>query len=375
VRLETIGRGEARFSEIAAMREYRGCRDEALALDAQARKTGSAARYLRSAKLIAKCDSALGPEMAGVAAEKRMRAYALSVQNRLKGGDVAGARDSLETLKSAHGGHHLYYPDGTSFTETMELVLGLRDRASAGQFSLANVNGELKADQLVDKGKVLVGKPTPQPRAKPALPAIPEPEPVVAPVTAPVTATPATKAPSPARPSEVAAAPAPKLDPAVARRRAEVLGEDPDSAAKAPRGRAAVHGATRAPHRTPQTRRGHGTLVRREGNQMIRWRGKIARSTLAAPSFSEFDQGPGDQGSGWISKAYRCGPRRPRMGWCGERRTRGIAPSGLPRGAPDGCPEARSCGRSTAVGQTRSSRHDRLPARKPPRRPARNSSR
>jgi len=141
-----IGFREARFSEIAAMREYRGCRDEALALDTQARKTGSAAQYLRSAKLIAKCDSALGPEMAGVAAEERMRAYALSVQNRLKGGDVAGARAGLETLKSAHGGHDLYYPDGTSFTETMELVLGLRDRASAGEFSLANVNGELKAE-------------------------------------------------------------------------------------------------------------------------------------------------------------------------------------------------------------------------------------
>ena len=88
-----------------------------------------------------------------------MRAYALSVQNQLKGGAGAGARASLETLKSAHGGHDLYYPDGTSFTETMELVLGLRDRASAGQFSLANVNGELKADQLVDKGKAPAAAP------------------------------------------------------------------------------------------------------------------------------------------------------------------------------------------------------------------------
>ena len=62
-----IGFREARFAEIAAMREYRSCRDEALALDRQARKSGSAAQYLRSAKLIASCDSALGPEMAGIA--------------------------------------------------------------------------------------------------------------------------------------------------------------------------------------------------------------------------------------------------------------------------------------------------------------------
>ena len=141
-----IGFREARFTKIAAMREYRGCRDEAVALDTQARQSGSSAQYLQSAKLISKCDSALGPEMAGVAVEERMRAYALGVQNRLKGGDVAGARAGLETFKKAYDGSDLYYPDGTSFTEAMELVLGLRDRGSIGQFSLANVNGGLKAE-------------------------------------------------------------------------------------------------------------------------------------------------------------------------------------------------------------------------------------
>ena len=141
-----IGFREARFAEIAVMREYRSCRDEALALDRQARKQGSAAQYLASARLIAKCDSELGPEMAGIAREERMRAWALSIQNRLKGGDVAGARAALETFKSAYSGNDLYYPDGTSFTETMELVLGLRDGSAVGAFSLANVNGALKAE-------------------------------------------------------------------------------------------------------------------------------------------------------------------------------------------------------------------------------------
>jgi len=141
-----IGFREARFTEIAAMREYRSCRDEALGLDAQARKTGAQPQYLQSAKLIATCDAALGPEMAGVAVEERMRAYALGVQNRLKGGDVAGARAGLETFKSAYAGRDLYYPDGTSFTETLELVLGLRDRSAVGAFSIANVNRDLKAE-------------------------------------------------------------------------------------------------------------------------------------------------------------------------------------------------------------------------------------
>jgi hypothetical protein len=141
-----IGFREARFAEISAMREYRSCRDEALALDSKARGSGSSAQYLQSAKLIAKCESALGPDMAGIARQERMRTYALGVQNRLKGGDVAGARTGLEKFRAAFAGNDLYYPDGTSFTETMELVLGLRDSTAVGGFSLANVNGELKAE-------------------------------------------------------------------------------------------------------------------------------------------------------------------------------------------------------------------------------------
>lgn len=141
-----IGFREARFAEISAMREYRSCRDEALELDRQARSRGSSAQYLASAKLIAKCESALGPEMAGIAREERMRAYALVIQNRLKGGDIAGARAGLEKFKSAFAGSDLYFADGTSFAETMELVLGLREPTDVGEFSLANVNGALKSE-------------------------------------------------------------------------------------------------------------------------------------------------------------------------------------------------------------------------------------
>jgi len=141
-----IGFRDARFAEISAMREYRSCRDQALELDRQARQQGSAGQYLASARLIAKCESALGPEMATIAREERMRAYALSVQNRLKGGDVTGSRDGLEKFKTAYAGSDLYYTDGTSFTETMELVLGLRDRTAVGEFSITNVNGTLKAE-------------------------------------------------------------------------------------------------------------------------------------------------------------------------------------------------------------------------------------
>ncbi|MBT5195493.1 MAG: hypothetical protein HOM07_24355, partial [Rhodospirillaceae bacterium] len=49
---EGIGFRQARFAEISAMRSYRQCRDDALALDGQARADGSSARYLAAARLL-----------------------------------------------------------------------------------------------------------------------------------------------------------------------------------------------------------------------------------------------------------------------------------------------------------------------------------
>ncbi len=109
----------------------------------------------------------------------------------------------------------------------------------------------VKAGQLVETGKALVAKPAP--RAGQTPPVTPAPvaqtpadksrdeprdEPVVATPT-PVASVakaprPISQAPRPAKPAKAADAPARALDPEIARRRAEVLGERPDSAASAP---------------------------------------------------------------------------------------------------------------------------------------------
>ena len=143
---EGIGYREARFAEISAMRDYRKCRDDALTLDRQARQTGDTAKYLASAKLITTCEADLGPEAAGVAGAERFQAYALSVQNYLKGGDVDAARGNLEQLAAAYPGQDLYYPDGSSFIDTMEVLLGLRADHAVARFSDANVNSALKSE-------------------------------------------------------------------------------------------------------------------------------------------------------------------------------------------------------------------------------------
>ena len=143
---EGIGFREARFNEISAMRTYRACRDEAVALDEQARADGSRGRYLASAQLLEKCESELGAEGRGVAVDERMRAYALSVQNYFKAGDMDKSRANLARFHQAFPENDLYYADGSSFTETMELLLGQRDLQ--GRFALLNVNDEVKDEVL-----------------------------------------------------------------------------------------------------------------------------------------------------------------------------------------------------------------------------------
>lgn len=143
---ESIGFREARYTEIAAMRSYRQCRDEGLALDAQARQSGSLGRYLASAQLLEKCEADLGPNLSHIAEEERMRAYAVSIQNFVKAGDIAAARARLATFRAAFSGHDLYFADGASFMATMEVLLGMRDRKAVAKFALLNVNETVKAE-------------------------------------------------------------------------------------------------------------------------------------------------------------------------------------------------------------------------------------
>ena len=143
---EGIGFRQARFEEISAMREYRQCRDDAVELDTQARTTGNVGRYIASAKLLEKCEAELGPEAAEVAPEERMRAYALSVQNYLKGGDVEKAAANFERFKEAFSGNDLYYADGSSFIETMEVMLGRKKPSALGQYAALNVSQTLKGE-------------------------------------------------------------------------------------------------------------------------------------------------------------------------------------------------------------------------------------
>lgn len=141
---EGIGFREARFQEISAMRDYRQCRDDALELDKQARTAANPGRYRASADLLVKCETGLGPEAANIAIEERMKAYALSVQNYVKAGEIEKAGQNLAKFKESFPGKDLYYADGSSFVETMEILLGQKDNKALAPYANLNVNSTLK---------------------------------------------------------------------------------------------------------------------------------------------------------------------------------------------------------------------------------------
>lgn len=121
--VEGIGYREARFAEVQAMRAYRDCRDEGLALDRQARDGGDPGRYLAVARVLESCEADLGPAASMLNVEDRMRAYAVAVQARLKAGDVAGAQAGLDRFAAAFDGRDLYFEDGTSVIDSIAAVL------------------------------------------------------------------------------------------------------------------------------------------------------------------------------------------------------------------------------------------------------------
>lgn len=144
--LEGIGYRQARFEQISAMREYRKCRDEGLELDRKARESGSSGTYLASARVLEKCEAGLGPDASGIAMDERMRAYALSIQNFFKGGDVETSRRNFDKFKTQFSKHDFYYPDGSSYVVTMEALLGRRESWTFGEFSALNINDDLKSE-------------------------------------------------------------------------------------------------------------------------------------------------------------------------------------------------------------------------------------
>ncbi len=144
---EGIGYRQARFQQVQQIRAYRECRDHGVEVDRRARTAARAGGYLASARILEGCETDLGSGAATLAVEERMRAFGLAVQNRLKGGDVQGARAALDRFREGFTGRDLYFEDGTSFLDTMEALLAAGGDGGRAPPSTANLPTALK-DEL-----------------------------------------------------------------------------------------------------------------------------------------------------------------------------------------------------------------------------------
>lgn len=144
--LPDTGFREARFEQMQRLQAFRGCRDEALQLDTQARSRGSAPAFLTSAQVLDKCVADLGPAAKSVPADERMRLQAMSVVNYFRGGDVESARRRFDSFKAAWPEHDLYFAGGTSFIATAEALLGRTEEKTFGRFMALNVTDEVKSE-------------------------------------------------------------------------------------------------------------------------------------------------------------------------------------------------------------------------------------
>jgi hypothetical protein len=143
---EGIGYRQKRFQEISSMRSYRSCVDDAMKVAEDARSKGQTAGYRRSARILENCEAELGPESTTLAQEERMRAYAVSILNYVKAGDIANAQENLELFKTSFEGYDLYLADGSSFIDTLTMITVGRDQSQPHLIAMMNISQDLRME-------------------------------------------------------------------------------------------------------------------------------------------------------------------------------------------------------------------------------------
>jgi len=136
-----------RANEMQNVLNFDSCLSNGLEQDAQAAATDERGQYLASAETLAGCDSKLRESASLVDIEKRMQAKAIAVQNYIKGGDIQAARLALIDFETSFDGADLVYADGSSFTDTMRVLLHKFDDRVG--YKLASLNARRKVKDEV----------------------------------------------------------------------------------------------------------------------------------------------------------------------------------------------------------------------------------
>lgn len=121
--------------------EFNACKDEALAVDKRAREQQSPPQYQRAAELFEHCVTTYSRYENAIDADVVIQLQALSILDYLKAGDVKSARAQLHVFKNGFPNHDLYLSDGSSFVDTLSLLLEQNNKAA-----LLNTNAVVSSE-------------------------------------------------------------------------------------------------------------------------------------------------------------------------------------------------------------------------------------
>jgi hypothetical protein len=101
--------------------EFEQCKAAAMQMDASARRRQSVAQYRTAAVLFERCVTVYS--RSAIAAEEMMYLQAMSVLDYVRAGAIDAAVLQLQVFRNAFPHHDLYLADGSSFLDTMQLLL------------------------------------------------------------------------------------------------------------------------------------------------------------------------------------------------------------------------------------------------------------
>ena len=126
-------------------RSYQECIKDGKKIDALASQNtkNSISLFHKSASVLVKCNDSLKNQNHFISKETQMKNLALGIQNFVKSGDLMQANAYLEVFKSKFN-KDLMYPDGSSFTSNIELILNYKNEVDELNLAMINANPKLK---------------------------------------------------------------------------------------------------------------------------------------------------------------------------------------------------------------------------------------
>jgi hypothetical protein len=139
---EVVGFHQMRLGDLQTINNFESCVEEGISRDTMARDNGDPAQFLSSAEILEGCEYHVIDGTHLVPEDQRMKVYALSIQNYFIGGDVAIAKTNLEKFRTTFQGKDLIYADGTSFTDTYDVLFSYTHSDKKSLLNLASMNAK-----------------------------------------------------------------------------------------------------------------------------------------------------------------------------------------------------------------------------------------